>query len=136
MLSDFADVGMKEGVVADLVAFALNALHEADVLLGLGADHHEGSLDVFLLEDVENFRRPLGIGPVVKGDGNLVGMVAVVFDRVRVRKYIHVLVDDEFFARIGLIGIHGHGAFAGLRQAGDAKNVAIALFIDVVSGLQ
>ena len=28
---DFADVGMRPGVVADLVAFADDALHEADV---------------------------------------------------------------------------------------------------------
>ena len=32
-VGDFADVGMGPGVVADLMAFAHHALHEADVLL-------------------------------------------------------------------------------------------------------
>ena len=55
-MRDFADVRMGEGVVADLVAFAIDALHGADVLLGLLADHEEGALDVVLLEDVEDLR--------------------------------------------------------------------------------
>ena len=32
-LRDFADVRMREGVVADLVAFAIDPLHDADVVL-------------------------------------------------------------------------------------------------------
>ena len=42
---NFADVGMEEGVVADLVAFALHALHEPNIFLGLRTDHHERTLD-------------------------------------------------------------------------------------------
>ena len=41
-VGDFADVGMGLGVVADLVALAHDALHEADVVRGLGADEQEG----------------------------------------------------------------------------------------------
>ena len=74
---DFADVGMRVGVVADLVAFAHHALHQADVLRGLVADHQEGALDALLLQDVEDLRRPLGIGSVVEGERDFVGMVAV-----------------------------------------------------------
>ena len=132
---DFADVGMRIGVIADLVAFADDALHEADVVRGLGADQEEGAFDVFLLQDVENLRRPLGIGAVVEGERKLIGMVAVLLDGVGARIHIHVLVDDELLARVGLVGIHFYGALAGLRQAGDAQNVAVALGVHVVAGL-
>ena len=72
-VGDFADVGMGVGVVADLVAFAHDALHQADILRGLGADEHEGALDVLLLEDVEDLRRPLGVGAVVEGERDSLG---------------------------------------------------------------
>jgi hypothetical protein len=108
---------MGVGVVADFVAFAHHALHEADILSGLGADEHEGSLDVLLFQDVENLRRPLGIGAVVEGDGDLIGMVAVVLDRVGAGIDVHVLIDDELLARIGLVGVDGDGALALLGQA-------------------
>ncbi len=48
---------------------------------------------------------------------------------------VHVLIDDELLARIGLVGIDGDGALAGLGQAGDAENVALALGVNVVAGL-
>ncbi len=89
---DFADVGMGEGVVADLVAFAIDALHDADVLLGLFADHEEGALDVVLLEDVEDLRGPLGVGPVVEGERDLFGVVAVLGDGVGERIGVHRLL--------------------------------------------
>ena len=132
---DFADVGMREGVIADLVAFARNPLHEADVLLRLGADHHERPLDVFLLENVENFRGPFGIRTVVEAECDLVGMVAVLLNGVSMRIRIHMLIDDELFAWVGLVGVDHDCALAGLRQAGDADNVAVALGVDIVSRL-
>ncbi len=40
---DFADVRMSESMIADLVPFAVYPLHQADVVLGLFADHEEGA---------------------------------------------------------------------------------------------
>ncbi len=110
--------------------------HEADVVSGLGSDGHEGGFDVPGLEDVENLWSPLGIGAVVEGERNLVGMVAVLLDGVGVRIDVHVLIDDELLARVGLVGIHFDGALAGLRQAGDAQNVAFALGVHVMARLR
>ena len=64
---DDADVGMRPGMIADLVAFADDALHEADVLGSLRADGHECAFDVLGLENIENLGRPCGIGTVVEG---------------------------------------------------------------------
>ena len=63
---NFTDVGMRIGVVADLVALAHHALHDAHVLSSLGADHEEGPLGVLLLQDVQNLWSPLGIWAVVE----------------------------------------------------------------------
>jgi hypothetical protein len=63
---DFADVGMRIGVVADLMAFARDSLHEADAFSGFGADEKEGALNVFLFEDVEDLRGPLGVWAVIE----------------------------------------------------------------------
>ena len=126
---------MGVGVVADLVAFADDALHDADVLSGLGADEHEGAFDVFLFEDVEDFRGPLGVGAVVEGDGDFVGVIAVLLDGVRAGIDVHVLIDDELLAGIGFVAIEFDGALAGLGQAGDADDVAVALVVHIVAGL-
>ena len=120
-------------MVADLVAFAGQPLHEANVLSRLGADEEEGAFDVSLLEDVENFGRPLGVGTVVEGDGNLIGMVAVVLHGVGAGIHVHVLIVDQLLARIGFVLVDGDGALAGLGQAGDAHDVALTLDVDVVA---
>ena len=104
-VGDFADVGMGVSVVADLVAFAHDALHEADIFLGLSADEHEGAFDVFLLEDVQNLWGPLGVGSVVEGERNFVGVVSVLLDGVGAGIGVHVFIDDELLARVGLVGI-------------------------------
>ena len=63
---DFAYVRMAPRVVADLVALARDPLQHADMLGGIGSDDHERALDLFLFEDVEDLRRPFGVGPVIE----------------------------------------------------------------------
>ena len=88
-----------------------------------------------LLQDVENLGRPLGVGTVVERYGHFIGVVAVVLDLVSTRIDVHVLVDDELFARVFLVGIDGDGALAGLGKAGDAHDVSLAFDVNVMAGL-
>ena len=135
-VGDFGDVGVGEGVVADLVAFAVDALHDADVVLGGLADHEEGGLDVQALEDVEDARGPGGIGAVVEGEGDLPGMVAVLGDGVGERVGVHGLFCDHLLRDGDLVVVvEGEGAVAVLGLAGDAEDVAVALGVDGVAGL-
>jgi len=134
-LRDFRDVGMRVGVVANLVAVFVDALHEPDVVLGDFADHEEGADDVVLLEDGEDLRCPLRVRAVVEADGYFLGMVAVLRDGVGERIGVHRLGDD---AEVGLgngwVVVHGEGAVAVLGEAGDAEDVAIAFGVDVLPG--
>src|ERR1035438_134092 len=63
---DIADVRMRVGVVANLVAFAINALHDPNIFGSFGADQHEGAFHAFLLQNVEDLRSPLGVGAIVE----------------------------------------------------------------------
>ena len=117
------------------MAFADDPLHEADIFLGLGADEHEGSLGALVAENVEDFRSPLGVGPVVEGERDLIGMVAVLLDGVGAGIDIHVLIDNELFPGVDFITVDFDGALAGLGQSGDAEDVAFALGVNVMSGL-
>ena len=132
---NFTYVRMCVGVVADLVAFAHHTFHDADVFRSLRADHHEGGFGVFLLEDVEDLWSPFGIGPIVEGERDLIGVVTVILDDVSARVDVHVLIDDELALRIGLVGIDRDGALAGLGQAGYAKDIAVPFVVHVVTWL-
>ncbi len=133
---DFADVGVSEGVVADLVTFTVDALHDADVLLGFFADHEEGALDVVLLEDVEDLRGPVGIGAVVEGERDLARVIAVLTYGVGERIGGHGLLGDHAVLQgDGFVVVEGDDALAALRLAGDAENVTFAFGVDVVAGL-
>ena len=132
---NFADVGMRPRVVADLVALARNPLQHTHIPGGICADDHESALRVFLLQDVKNLRRPLGVGAVIERQCNLIGMVAVLLNRVGARVHIHVLIHNELFARVILVGVHGDRALARLWQSGHAQNVSFALGVHVVSRL-
>ena len=99
-VGDFADVGMAPGVVADLMALAHHPFHHAHILRGLCADQHEGSLGVLVAQNIQYLGRPFGVGSVVEGERDFVGVVAVLLDGVGARVDIHVLIDDELLARI------------------------------------
>ena len=59
------------GVVADLMAFGQHPLHQAGMRLHVGADHEEGGGHVLVLQDVQDRRRPVRIGPVIEGQRQL-----------------------------------------------------------------
>ena len=74
---DVADVGVREGVIADLVAFVVNSLRDAGEFVRLNADHEERCRRMLALQHIEDLRCPLGIGTVVKRDRDFVGTVAI-----------------------------------------------------------
>ena len=136
---NFADVRMREGVVADLVTFANDALHQSNILFRRCANHEECTLHVAGFKDVEDLWSPLGVGSVVEADGNLVGVIAEVVNVVGVRVHIHVLIDSEaailmliFHGAVGRFHFNGAGAIRW--SAGDAENVSVAFGINVVPG--
>jgi len=132
---DVGDVGVGEGVVADLVAFAVDALHETDVVFGDLADHEEGALDVVPLEDVEDLWGPVGVGAVVEGERDHVGLVAVLLERVGGRIGLHHLFGDHLDGDGDLVVVvEGEGAGAGLGAFDDAEDVAGALGVYGVAG--
>ncbi len=55
----------------------------------------KAALHVLALQDVEDLRRPLGVGAVVEADGALSWGGSRSSDRVGVRIHVHVLVDDQ-----------------------------------------
>ena len=107
------------------------------LFFGLLADHEEGALDVVLLQDVENLRRPVRIGSVVEAERDLLRVVAVLRRRCRRadRSPSTPAVIDAVLRRDGVVVVHGDDAPAVLRLAGDAQDVALALGVDVVAGL-
>ncbi len=127
---------MGEGVVANLVAFAVHALHQADVVLRLLADHEEGPAHMLFLQDVENPRRPRRVRPIVEAEGYLVRDIAGLGHGIRERIRGHRLRGHGAVPfRNRVVVVHGHHAMAGLHFARDIENVAFALEVDVVAGL-
>src|SRR5438105_9018608 len=63
-------VRMGEGVVADDVSLGELAAHQIGTRLRVLADEEESGVHAARLEQVEDARRPDGIGPVVEGDGD------------------------------------------------------------------
>src|SRR5215472_6870352 len=70
------DVGVGKSVVADKVAFVINAAHEPRDFLRLHSDHKESRRNTLFLENVQNLRRESGVGPVVKREGHPLGLRA------------------------------------------------------------
>ena len=62
------EVRVREGVVADRVPFGELAADQVGVRLCVAADDEEGRVHAALREQVEDARRPDGVGPVVEGE--------------------------------------------------------------------
>ena len=70
-LGDLIELRMREGVIADFVAFGELTLENVGVLIGLLADDKEDGGRMFFLKDVENFRSPARIRAIVERENQL-----------------------------------------------------------------
>src|SRR5208337_3519335 len=86
---------MSEGVVSDLVTFVVNALGNAGIFFRFDADEEERCLHALLLQYVEDLRRPLRVGTIIEGEGDLVWRTAVHIDLVRRRQVLEDLVANQ-----------------------------------------
>ena len=125
----FREIGMGEGVVADLVAFGEDALDQPGMGLGVGADDEEARLDVLFLQDVENCRRPLRIRPVVEGQRQRMRHQADAPDDISRRQFRIGFVVD-----VAGLGVDLEGAAAGGRIGLDAQDFAFAFEVHVRIG--
>src|SRR5919109_1618976 len=82
-MRNIADIGMSERMVPDLVAFAIDALGDVTEFIRLDADQEKRCRSVFTLEHVQDFGRPLRIGPIVKSYRDLVAASSVARHTVR-----------------------------------------------------
>src|SRR5438270_12133117 len=77
---------MRERVVAYLVPFAVDTFQQAGIALRGNADQEERRLGVLLLQHVENLRRVLRVGAVIKGNSHLLGLESIGLELVRIRQ--------------------------------------------------
>src|SRR5208282_4495827 len=124
-----ADIGMSKGMVPDFVTFAVNALGQTAEFLRLDSDQKECSRHVLAFEDVENFRRPLRIGAVVEGHGEVVLAETIARDTIGFGQTLEVFAIDES----GLL-IDGQLALAVGRPRLNVKDFAAAFHVDVLAG--
>ena len=67
----FADIGVGEGVIAEIVPFRQHALHEPRIGRAVLSDDEEGRVDALRLQDIEDFGRPFGAWAIVEGEREL-----------------------------------------------------------------
>ena len=68
---DFVEFRMREGVITDFVAFSEFALEDFRMLVGFVADDKENGRSVFLFKNIQDLRRPAGVGTVVERENEL-----------------------------------------------------------------
>src|SRR5580704_19061528 len=110
---------MRKGVIADLIALLVRALYQLRILIGGFADGEKCRGRMFLLEDIENFRRPRLVGTVVESQRHFVRSGAHLLDAPGQRIALVGFV-VEYVAR----GIVIESAAAALRRRGDAPDVS------------
>src|SRR6516165_632052 len=117
---------MGEGVVPNVVTLGDDALYQIRMGLGIVADDEEARLDVLLLQDVEDLRRPVGIRPVVEGESKLARLGPGPLNYIGRGDLCVGLVDNA-----ASILINFQGPRSGSGPLGDAQDFALSLKIDV-----
>ena len=121
---------MRPGVIADLVSLGHHPLHQAHIVLGLFADHHEGRLaHPFRLRMSRILGVHVRIGPVIEAERHHSRLVPVILDGVGRGIGQHVLIGHG-----PVVGVHVDGARAWMRLSGDVQDVAIAVGDHIVAG--
>ena len=123
-------------MVADLVAFAVDALHETDVVAGDSSPiMKKVALTSKCLRTSRIFGVHSGSGPSSKVMATFLGLIAVELDRVGEGVGGHHLGGDAAVLGLdGVVVVEGGVAGAVLWFAGDAEDVAVAFGVDVVAG--
>ena len=119
-------VGVGVGMAADVVAVFEDALDNPRIGFRIRIDEEECAGNVFLLEDVENLRRPFRIRPVVESERDFLFRRAELLDHIAGRQFgIGLVVDVAEF----LVALECPRA--GLRMRNDLENLAFALIVDI-----
>ncbi len=116
---------MRVGVAPQFIAVRKNALHQRRIGLRIRADHEERRLHVLAFENVENLRRPLGIGAVVEGERDLLLRRAELPDHITGRQF-----GIGFVVYVAELLVDFEGARAGLRMRDNFKDFALAFVVN------
>src|SRR2546422_3676920 len=120
---------MGKCVIADLVPLAINTAGETAKLVRLDANQKESCGSMLALQDIENLRRPVGIGTVVKGNRELRLTRAITRYAIRQWKRLEDFTIDQPGWRIsGQIA----PALRGARL--DAQDLTLALHVHILAG--
>ena len=120
---------MSEGVVADGVAFVIDAFGDPRKFVGLNADQKKRGLSVLPLQHVENLRRPLRIGAVVKRQNYFVWTITVTRHAIGFWQVLEILIGNYL-----CICIDGEVACAVSGTVFDAQDFALAFHIHILAG--
>src|SRR5438309_2380641 len=120
---------MRESMIADSVAFLVNAPGQAVVFLRLHSDQEEGGLGVLPFKDIENRRSVSGVRAVIKGERNFPGLGAGLNNLVGFRKIGHLFGGNQA----------GNGVDSQITRAcagtmGDIENLSITFAVYILAG--
>ncbi len=122
----FLEVGVRIGVIADLVSLGVDALEQTRRLIGGEAGHEERGRDVLRPQHVEDAGREARVRAVVEGERDLPRRASSLLDLEGMRVAREVLVDDRSRG-----GVAADVAPPRLRGSGDLPDVAVAVADDL-----
>ena len=125
---DGGEIGVGIGMAADLMPLGDHALEQRAFGQRILADDEEGRRGMFLLEHVEDLRRPGAVGTIVEGQRELVLAIAGAVDLIGLGQAVEVDVGDRAPRPCHCAARAGH------RRGGDLEDLARALDVDVVAG--
>src|SRR5580704_4550881 len=111
-------IGMREGVIAYFISEVELTLHDSGILICGLADYKEGRRDLFLMQNVNDSRSPVGIGTIVECKSYFVRSVSHLIDAPGKRIGLERLVGEK----IG-VGIVFELTPAALRSGGNAPYI-------------
>src|SRR6266850_2522845 len=114
------ELWMREGMISNFVAFGVLALENVRPLVGHVADYEEHTRHVFLLQNVQDLRRPFRIRAIVKGKNHFFIRCADLVNVVGERDGIVRFVREKIALRIVF-----EGTFAVLWCVSDVPDIAI-----------
>ncbi len=122
-----AQVRMRECVISKVVTLGQNSLHEPRISGPILADDEESSPNAFLLQNIENLRRPLGIWTIIERQSDFTRRVASAPDHEGCRRLRVAFPDDR---RIGIVRLEGPRSRRGLSR--DLQKFATAYEVHVI----
>ena len=116
-------------MVPDLMPFAINTRGQVREPVCLESYEEKRGWRLFFFQDIQNFRGPIRVGAIIKGERHFICVGTVAANSIRLGQRI-----EDFVGNQACVGVDCNGPLSVIRARFNAEDLTASLHVHVLPG--